>query len=116
MTASPTHPKGGTIRGLRGPGGILLHSPDLSTLPCIIQMLASRQWQPAPRFWIDILRRGYPKPPSSSRYPDDRILDGTNIMSGQTGLFLITDFIGFTASPASSGRTSRTVTRLRPPS
>src|SRR5208283_3594321 len=23
-------PKGGTIRGLRGPGGILLHSPDLS--------------------------------------------------------------------------------------
>src|SRR5712691_11137142 len=23
-------PKGGTIRGLRGPGGILLHSPELS--------------------------------------------------------------------------------------
>jgi 4-carboxymuconolactone decarboxylase len=23
-------PKGGTIRGLRGPGGIMLHSPDLS--------------------------------------------------------------------------------------
>src|ERR1700751_2452774 len=23
-------PKGGTLRGLRGPGGILLHSPDLS--------------------------------------------------------------------------------------
>jgi 4-carboxymuconolactone decarboxylase len=25
-------PKGGTIRGLRGPGGILLHSPELSRL------------------------------------------------------------------------------------
>jgi 4-carboxymuconolactone decarboxylase len=23
-------PKGGTIRGLRGPGGIMLHSPELS--------------------------------------------------------------------------------------
>jgi 4-carboxymuconolactone decarboxylase len=23
-------PKGGTLRGLRGPGGILLHSPELS--------------------------------------------------------------------------------------
>jgi 4-carboxymuconolactone decarboxylase len=27
---SLTDPKGGTIRGLRGPGGILLHSPQLS--------------------------------------------------------------------------------------
>jgi 4-carboxymuconolactone decarboxylase len=28
--ASRADPKGGTLRGLRGPGGILLHSPDLS--------------------------------------------------------------------------------------
>src|SRR5262245_44134261 len=27
---SLTDPEGGTIRGLRGPGGILLHSPELS--------------------------------------------------------------------------------------
>jgi len=27
---SPADPTGGTIRGLRGPGGILLHSPQLS--------------------------------------------------------------------------------------
>src|SRR5215469_1776240 len=27
---SPVDPKGGSIKGLRGPGGILLHSPELS--------------------------------------------------------------------------------------
>jgi 4-carboxymuconolactone decarboxylase len=30
MYDSLADPKGGTIRGLRGPGGILLHSPELS--------------------------------------------------------------------------------------
>jgi hypothetical protein len=32
---SLANPKGGTIEGLRGPGGILLHSPELavSTIP-----------------------------------------------------------------------------------
>jgi len=30
-------------------------------LPCISQMLASRQWQSIPRLWIDILRiHGFP--------------------------------------------------------
>jgi len=47
-------PKGGTIRGLRGPGGIMLHSPELSrhagrsTAICVTR----RDWEDAPASWL----------------------------------------------------------------